>query len=482
MSDSAFLEKMVEAKRIDLAQVTQTERERTRLDALRARRNAEPHRFRRELQRADRMNVIAEVKRSSPSAGAIRAGANSTEVARAYERAGAAAISVLTEPHYFGGSLEDLRSVRGSVALPLLRKDFTIDEHHIYEAAAAGADAVLLIVAALTVDELRRLRMLAEDELGMDALVEVHTGGELEAAYAAGAKIVGVNNRNLSTLQVRVETSFELAQYLRPGVVVVSESGLRTAEDIQKLRAAGYGAFLIGETLMRSGDPELTLRGLMIEEVRRFSVKVCGITSLEDAMAAVHLGADMLGFNFYRKSPRYIDPARARAIVEEVGAKAVCVGVFVNEASPENVREIALAAGLGVVQLHGDETPEFCAELSDIEVIKVFRVGAGDEMLAIELFPVKTVLLDAATAEFGGSGKTFDWKIARQARNAGRSVMVAGGLNPENVAEAIRVAAPDAVDACSGLESAPGIKDYEKVQKFIAAVRAVEQKGSVRFA
>jgi len=212
------------------------------------------------------------------------------------------------------------------------------------------------------------------------------------------------------------------------------------------------------------------------------SIKVCGITSLEDAMTAVHLGADMLGFNFYPKSPRYIEPARARVIVEEVGAKAVCVGVFVNEATPADVRKIALEAGLGVVQLHGDETPEFCAELSDLEVIKVFRVGAGDEMPAIELFPVKTVLLDAATAKFGGSGKTFDWKIARQARNAGRSVMVAGGLNPENVAEAIRVAAPDAVDACSGLESAPGIKDYEKVQKFIAAVRAVEQKGSVRFA
>ncbi len=269
MSDSAFLEKMVEAKRIDLAQVTQTERERTRLDALHARRNAAPHRFRRELQRDDRINVIAEVKRSSPSAGAICAGANSTEVARAYECAGAAAISVLTEPHYFGGSLEDLRSVRESVALPLLRKDFTIDEHHVYEAAATGADAILLIVAALKVDELRGLRMLAEDELGMDALVEVHTGDELEAAYGAGARIVGVNNRNLSTLQVRVETSFELAQHLRPDVVAVSESGLRTAEDLQKLRAAGYAAFLIGETLMRSGDPESTLRGLMAAEVRR---------------------------------------------------------------------------------------------------------------------------------------------------------------------------------------------------------------------
>lgn len=200
------------------------------------------------------VKVIAEFKRRSPSKGAIKADADPATVARLYERGGAAAISVLTEPDYFDGSLDDLRAVRKATALPILRKDFIVDEFQVYEAAAAEADALLLIVAALTDIELSNLRQITEDDLGMDVLVEVHTSDELRRAIDSGAKLIGVNNRNLATFEVSLETSIELAR-LAPDRILISESGIETIDDIKRLRLAGYRGFLIGETLMRAADP-----------------------------------------------------------------------------------------------------------------------------------------------------------------------------------------------------------------------------------
>jgi indole-3-glycerol phosphate synthase len=210
------------------------------------------------LQR-DGINIIAEFKRRSPSKGWIRQDVDPAEIALSYERAGAAAVSVLTEQNRFGGSLDDLRAVRQSVSLPVLRKDFVFDEYQVYESAAAGADALLLIVVELSDDELRRLLRLTEDELGMDALVEVHTRTEMERAVACGAKIIGVNNRDLRTFEVSIETSVELAQFAPAGATLVSESGL-TPEAVARLAAIGYRAFLVGETLMRAEDPVAELR------------------------------------------------------------------------------------------------------------------------------------------------------------------------------------------------------------------------------
>jgi indole-3-glycerol phosphate synthase len=181
---------------------------------------------------------------------------------RAYERGGAAAVSVLTEEDYFRGSLEDLREAKASARLPVLRKDFVFDEYQVFESAAAGADALLLIVAALDDETLARLLRLTEEELGMDALVEVHTADELSRALGAGARIVGVNNRDLRTFEVSLETSVELAGLAPAGTLLVSESGLRGAGDVERLRACGFRAFLVGETLMRAADPETALRHL----------------------------------------------------------------------------------------------------------------------------------------------------------------------------------------------------------------------------
>ena len=212
--------------------------------------------------RADGINIIAEFKRRSPSKGPIRADANLTQVVTSYEAGNAAAVSVLTEEDYFDGALDDLRNVKASVSVPVLRKDFIFDDYQVYESAAAGADAILLIVAALDDETLVRLRRLAEDDLGLDALVEVHTSDEMKRASACGATLIGVNNRDLRTFEVSLETSISLAPQAPRESVLISESGLHSAGDLRRLHDAGYRGFLIGETLMRAGNPEQTLREL----------------------------------------------------------------------------------------------------------------------------------------------------------------------------------------------------------------------------
>jgi indole-3-glycerol phosphate synthase len=229
-----------------------------------ARSRAQPHALRAALSRGS-LNVIAEFKRASPSKGVIRSDAEPSQLARSYEAGGAAAVSVLTEEDRFQGSLDDLRAVRAAVKIPVLRKDFIFDEYQLYESAAAGADALLLIVAALDDERLLRLRRITEDELNMDALVEVHTKDEMRRAIAAGATLIGVNNRDLHSFKVSLETSVQLAQDAPTGSVLIAESGLGSVNDLRRLHALGYQGFLIGETLMRSAQPDVTLRELLNE-------------------------------------------------------------------------------------------------------------------------------------------------------------------------------------------------------------------------
>lgn len=206
--------------------------------------------------------IIAEIKKASPSRGVLAADFDPAAIARWYQRGGAAAISVLTDREFFCGSLEDLVNARASVGIPALRKDFTIDEVHVVQAAAGGADAVLLIAALLDERELRDFRELA-GSLGMAALVEVHDEHELALALDSGAEIVGVNNRDLRTFETRLETSLRLAERIPAGVVKVSESGIHSKADLQRLRDAGFNAFLVGEHLMSATNPEEALRALV---------------------------------------------------------------------------------------------------------------------------------------------------------------------------------------------------------------------------
>ena len=215
---------------------------------------------------AMRPSVIAEIKKASPSKGLIRADFDAAELARSYFAGGAAALSVLTDEPFFQGSLRNLELAAAAVPLPCLRKDFTIDEYQIVEARAHQADAILLIAAALTDTELAHFARTARG-IGLDALVEVHTAEELERVLAvlgeSGADAIGVNNRNLKTFEVRLETSLELVERIPRGVVRVAESGIASAQDVARLRAAGFDAFLIGESLMRQADPGVALAELL---------------------------------------------------------------------------------------------------------------------------------------------------------------------------------------------------------------------------
>jgi indole-3-glycerol phosphate synthase len=221
-------------------------------------------RFRAALNRRHRVNVIAECKRRSPSRGVLRRDYDPATIARAYEARGAAAVSVLTEPSFFDGSLGHLAAVRAAVAVPLLRKDFVIDEYQLLEARAAGADAILLIVAALQAPDLRHLSDAAR-ALGLDALVEVHDERDLDRALAAGATLVGVNNRDLRTLRVDLEASRRLAPLIPEGILKVAESGIRSGRDVAALQQVGYGAFLVGEQFMSAADPGDALGQLLGE-------------------------------------------------------------------------------------------------------------------------------------------------------------------------------------------------------------------------
>ncbi len=472
-----------------------TEAKRQRLTAAKARlplervrelaqvRNGSAHRLAEALRDRRRPNIIAEFKRRSPSKGRINYRADPEAIAQSYESGGAAALSVLTEEDYFDGSLHDLRKIRAATSLPILRKDFIVDEYQVYESAAAGADALLLIVAALDDETLLALRTTAEDELGMDALVEVHTKDEFDRAVKCGARLIGVNNRNLRTFEVSTETSRLLARAAPDDVILVSESGL-TPDEVQRLRALGYQGFLIGEALMRAPDPVQAFRDFIgaPESLasRTVFTKICGITNFEDAHAAIEAGADMLGFNFYRRSPRYIEPTAARDIIEAIrsGNETIVklVGVFVTEPIKE-VARIATETQLDGIQLHGDEDANFCAGLQQGQlkqfVIKAISSNHPVDVAKFQQYAVDAFMIDAYDPQLrGGTGRTADWTLAREVAQKLPRVFLAGGLAPENVADAIAAVRPYAVDACSALEISPGKKDHARMKEFVAAVRA----------
>ncbi len=257
-----FLTEIIELKKKRLESAKQKhDFDELKKSAIAKRENAEKHRLRAALQK-NQINIIAEIKRASPSKGVINDKIDVAQVARDYEIGGACAISVLTEEDLFKGSLEDLKTARNAVKLPILRKDFIFDEFQIYEAAEAGADVILLIAAMLDDTQLRQLHNLAENDLGLDALVEVHTLEELERVKKINAKIIGINNRDLHTFKVSLDVSRELIKHAPENALMITESGISTKEEIIELRELGFAGFLIGETLMRSGNAAEELKKL----------------------------------------------------------------------------------------------------------------------------------------------------------------------------------------------------------------------------
>ena len=464
-----FLEKIVAQTKNDLA-----ERKRE-LSLEEVRRLAAAQPAPRDLYAAlyagSNIKLVAEVKRASPSKGLLAPHLDPVEVARTYESHGAAAISVLTEPHFFLGSPAYLTAIKRAVHVPVLRKDFIFDEYQVYEARAWGADAVLLICAILDDIQLRHLLDIARS-LHMHCLVEVHSAEEARRAVAAGAHIIGVNSRDLVTFKMNPHLIRELRPLIPPDRLVVAESGIHTQADARRLARYDVQAMLVGESLVVSRDIPAQMRSLLQGANESTQVKICGIRFPEHAQVAIDAGADMLGLIFYEPSHRYIHPQSARTLVESIQHEhttADVVGVFVN-CEADFINDIAQQVGLQFVQLHGDETPEFCQRIKR-PVIKALRLNSLADISRARAYHEASwrILLDTPTAHWGGTGETHDWTLARSVAQI-MPILLAGGLTPENVAEAIHQVEPWGVDVSSGVETGR-VKDVEKIREFIRRAR-----------
>lgn len=424
-------------------------------------------------------NFICEVKKASPSKGIISEHFPYLDIAKEYEVAGAAAISVLTEPDFFKGDKKYLQEIASTVKIPVLRKDFIIDEYQIYQAKVWGASAILLICACLDVPTLTKFRELA-DSLGLSSLVEAHDEQEVQMAIDCGARIIGVNNRNLKDFTVDVQNSVRLRNLVQDDVIFVSESGLETPEDIQVLRDNNIGVALMGETFMRSPNKIEKLAYLYGPTYYTPKVKMCGISKVETIPAVVEAKPDYMGLVF-APSKRQVTVEQAKTLVEALHKQCKeqndtvsikTVGVFVNE-TLDNLVTIANEANLDVVQLHGDEDEAFIQSLKErtnVEVWKAIQIRSAADAEAWIDSSADMLLFDAYHKdERGGTGDVFDWSCLDTFE---RPFMLAGGIDSTNVARAIRTVRPYGIDISSGIET-NGVKDDEKITAFTKIVNSI---------
>lgn len=403
---------------------------------------------------------ILEVKPRSPSEGPIRPESDLAPVLAAYRRR-ADAVSVLTDTTFFGGSPALLTRVREAVPQPILAKDFVIDPYQVAALRQAGADAVLLMLSILDDSTYRAAADLAT-MLGMGILTEVHDAAELARARALGATVIGINARNLRTMRIERGSIAPLAAAAPPGAIVIAESGIRDRADVFRLGGAVDG-FLIGTTLMRADDPGAAARRLVFGPT-----KICGLTRSDDAIAAEREGATHGGLVF-AASPRQVDLATAAQV--RATASLAWVGVFANE-RPDRIAEVAFHLGLAAVQLHGGESSALVEATrrllpGEVEVWRAIPVNGAIGPLAP---PADRWLLDAgASAAFGGTGRTFDWSLLPGLAHP-EACIVSGGLTDANVGRVPRVGV-DFFDVSSGVESAPGRKDHDRMRRFLGARR-----------
>ena len=484
-----ILDKIIEATKIRVAQEKQVESPESVKAAALALPSDTGFPFEAALRQQD-FNFICEVKKASPSKGIIAEHFPYLEIAKEYEVAGAAAISVLTEPDFFKGDKKYLQEIASTVKIPVLRKDFIIDEYQIYQAKVWGASAILLICACLDVPTLTKFRELA-DSLGLSSLVEAHDEHEVQMAIDCGACIIGVNNRNLKDFTVDVQNSVRLRNLVQDDVIFVSESGLETPEDIQVLRDNNIGVALMGETFMRSHNKIEKLAYLYGSTYYIPKVKMCGISKVETIPAVVEAQPDYMGLVF-APSKRQVTVDQAKILVSELHKQYAnrynrdviqwsndvvqefikTVGVFVNE-TLENLVTIATEVNLDAVQLHGDEDEAFIQSLKErtnVEVWKAVQIRSAADAEAWIDSSADMLLFDAYHKdERGGTGEVFDWSCLDEFE---RPFMLAGGIDSTNVARAIRTVRPYGIDISSGIET-EGVKDNEKIKAFTNIVRTI---------
>lgn len=410
----------------------------------------------------NRTGFILECKRASPSEGVIRDPYGPAAIAQDY--AGHAdAISVLTDGPWFQGSLPHLEAVSRAVTIPVLRKDFVLEPYQVIESRVHGADAVLLMLSAIE-DAAWRDCAAAAAEAGIGTLTEVHTRRELDRAITLGAPVIGINNRDLTTLRVDLDVTRTLAPLVPADRLVVCESGIASHADIADLRSS-VDAFLVGTALMREPNIRGAVRTLIYGET-----KVCGLTRPGDALAAWEAGATMGGLVFAEESPRRVSPSQAREIARRVPLR--WVGVFVNTAASA-IASIARDVGLSAVQLHGEETPAEIAGVRaalpvGIDVWKAVRVR--DRIPELRETGADKLVLDSwRDGTRGGTGTRFDWSLLERYPDR-RQVILGGGLVPDVVAAA-ELLDCHGLDVSSGVEERPGIKSLARLQEFFAARR-----------
>ena len=484
-----ILDKIIEATKIRVAQEKQVESPESVKAAALALPSDTGFPFEAALRQQD-FNFICEVKKASPSKGIIAEHFPYLDIAKEYEVAGAAAISVLTEPDFFKGDKKYLQEIASAVKIPVLRKDFIIDEYQIYQAKVWGASAILLICACLDVPTLTKFRELA-DSLGLSSLVETHDEHEVQMAIDCGARIIGVNNRNLKDFTVDVQNSVRLRNLVQDDVIFVSESGLETPEDIQVLRDNNIGVALMGETFMRSPNKVEKLAYLYGPTYYTPKIKMCGISKVETILAIVDAKPDYMGLVF-APSKRQVTVDQAKILVSELHKQYAnrynrdviqwsndvvqefikTVGVFVNE-TLENLVTIATEVNLDAVQLHGDEDEAFIQSLKErtnVEVWKAVQIRSAADAEAWIDSSADMLLFDAYHKdERGGTGEVFDWSCLDEFE---RPFMLAGGIDSTNVARAIRTVRPYGIDISSGIET-DGVKDDEKITAFTKLVKTI---------
>ncbi|CAM3696133.1 MULTISPECIES: bifunctional indole-3-glycerol-phosphate synthase TrpC/phosphoribosylanthranilate isomerase TrpF [Pseudoalteromonas] len=402
---------------------------------------------------------ILECKKASPSKGLIREPFDLAEITGVYKNY-ASCISVLTDEKYFQGSFDYLEFVRSQVEQPLICKDFFIDEYQIYMARIYGGDAILLMLSVLDDSQYQSLANVAKS-LNMAILTEVSNEQEVHRALALDAQIIGINNRDLRDLSTNLATTEKLRKLIPDDKVVISESGIYTHQDVKRLAPLCNG-FLIGSSLMAERDLERACRSVILGEN-----KVCGLTRSQDAIAAYESGAVFGGLIFAPKSPRYVDLDCALQITQS--APLAYVGVFVNE-SIANVAEHATSLKLAAVQLHGQEDETYINQLRPLlpNNCQIWKAQAIKDSLPEPMSGIDRHLYDTySDTQAGGTGKTFDWAILKEAK---QPFMLAGGLNADNIQGALYQGA-HGLDLNSGVEQSAGKKCPNKLNDAFISIR-----------